>query len=486
MGTARRLLACALALAAVLPAAMPVSAAPPSPVLDSGTTTRLSLRANGSEVKPVAGQEVGQVSISANGRYAVFHSDADLGVPGCGGGVHLRDLTTGRLETISVPARGCVPGKKTTATSSALSSTSISADGRFVAFSSTARDLVPGLVLPGRAGAGSKHEQVYLRDRVRRRTVLVSIGLDRRPANGDAIKPTVSSDGRYVAFASTATNLLRGDGGDPDDILRTDVFVRDVHRGTTLRVGPDLRRAGRGPKWNPSISGNGRFVAFDADAADLAPHQGTGGPVPVAPSGQVWLWDRLTRRTELVSRSTSGLAAAGPTTLGAHGSTKLSHDGRWIVFQSQARNLTGLPDAVLRDPWQVFVHDRLTKSTVRVTDGLAGEGGNGESQDASLSADGRWVVFASAASNLGDADATPGYATSVPAVGTDIYLHHRLTRTTRLVSESSDGLPADANSAAACVSSSGAVAFVSAASTLVAGDTNDALDVFLHRPDLRS
>ena len=478
----RRAVLCAIVIALT---ASTASALPRrSPPL-AGTTTRVSTRADGSQaVGDVAGQgEVTEPSISANGRFVVFYTTLQLGLGSCGAGTYLRDLVTGRLEMISVPARGCAP--EPGVAGSSHSYTSISADGRYVAFTSAALDLLAGRPLPERSPSGNMTLQVFLRDRLRKKTVLVSVGYDGRPANGTTARPTVSDDGRFVAFESPATNIVRGDRGDPEETLRTEVWLRDVQRGTTMRVGPDIRRAGRGPKLFPSLSGNGRYVAFDALDGTLVANRGTGGDGVVfseTPRNQVYVWDRLTRRVDLVSRSDAGYAADGLSTLGAYVGSKISRDGRWIVYRSNARNVTGPNGTGLYDADQVFLFDRVAKRVRRVTDGLVGEGGNGESDYPCLSADGRFVSFASASSNLGDVDVTPGYYEGLPDVGTDIFVYDRDSKITRLVSRSTEGVPADANSRESCPSDGGnVVVFISRATTLVDDDTNALPDLFVRR-----
>ena len=471
---ARATAGCVLTLALAAPATAGI---PPLPVLGDGTTTRVSTRADGGQA---AGGHVAEPSVSANGRYVVFYTSLELGLGTCGPGTYLRDLVTMRLEMISVPAGGCT-STALGGVGSAHSYTSVSADGRYVAFTSYARDLLPGRLLPENSPTGINTLHVYVRDRLRRRTVLVSVGYDGKPANSSAFAPTVSDDGRFVAFESSATNLVRGDRGDPDDPFRTDVWLRDLHRGTTERVGPNIRRTERSSKHWAALSGNGRYVAFDADSGMLAPSRGT-GPGYDEPAGQVYVWDRVTKKTEMVSRNDAGYASDGTSTIGGYVGSKISRDGRWIIYRSDALNLTMPEVPLLRDNDQIFLYDRVMRKVHRVTDGLAGEGGNGQSDHPCISADGRYVSFASASSNLGDVDATPGYYEGLPDVGTDIYLWDRDTKRTRLVSRSTEGLPANANSRESCPANGGkVVVFTSSASTLVAGDTNLLADLFLRR-----
>ena len=477
----RRVALVALAWLIAAPAAAEV---PPLPLVGDGVTVRVSTRADGSQATGrVAGYAiVDQPSISANGRYVVFYTTLRLGLGSCPPGTYLRDLKTGRLEMISIPARGC--SGQTDGYGSAQSYTSVTPDGRYVAFASGAHDLVPGRTLPQRSPFGNHTQQIFLRDRARQRTALVSVGYDGKPANASAYAASVSDDGRFVVFDSSATNLVRGDFGDGSEPheSRTDVFLRDMRRGVTVRVGPNIRRSAKPMKLFPSISGNGRYVVFDADDGNLVPHRGPGGVLGFPVCCQVYVWDRITGKLELVSRSDDNHAADAVATLRGNVGSKISRDGRWIVFTSLARNLTGQPTAAgLEDPGNIFLFDRVNKKIRRVTDGLAGEGGNGESDDPCISANGRWVSFASAASNLGDVDATPGYWEGLPDAGTDIYLYDRDTKRTRLVSRSTEGIPANLNSKESCPSDDGTVVFVSRASTLVPGDTNDVADLFVRR-----
>jgi Tol biopolymer transport system component len=252
----------------------------------------------------------------------------------------------------------------------------------------------------------------------------------------------------------------------------------------TVRVGEDIRSKGRGAKLFPSLSGNGRYVAFDALDGNLAPNKGTGDLlIPRESHSQVYVWDRVTRRTELVSRDAAGYAAAGTSTLAGRVGTKISRDGRWITFESNATNIGGGPDrgtGTFGQP-QVWLRDRTGNRTMRVTSNAAGLPANGESVDPCISPDGRAITYASAASDLGDVDLTPGYVRLLPT-GTDIYRYDVASGAHRIVSRSTDGVPGDLNSELACPSDGGkTVAFVSAATTLVQGDTNDTTDLFVHR-----
>jgi Tol biopolymer transport system component len=159
----------------------------------------------------------------------------------------VRDRKTHTVERVAVGRRGG-------------SQASISADGRFVAFSSNADNLVPHDTNPW--------HDVFVHNRQTRTTRLVSISSSGDQANGDSFQPSISADGRFVAFSTEATNLMPHDtNGEPD------VLVRDRQRHTTRPVSVDSSgNRANGISGGPSVSADGRFVAFDSNASDLVPH----------------------------------------------------------------------------------------------------------------------------------------------------------------------------------------------------------------------
>ncbi len=216
----------------------------------------------------------------------------------------------------------------------------VSADGRFVAFVSYAPNLVP-------EGSGPFHE-VYVRDRQLGQTVKVSVARNGAQTNGDSESPSISEDGRYVAFYSRASNLVSGDTNG-----YSDVFVRDLQSGGTERV--SVNSAGAQADFfseDVSISADGRYVAFMSHATNLVPGDSNG-------VGDIFVRDRVSGITELVSIDTNGLQANsfswGPA---------ISADGRHIAFQSQATNLVPGDTNAMHD---VFVHDRQTGATEMVS-----------------------------------------------------------------------------------------------------------------------
>jgi Tol biopolymer transport system component len=216
---------------------------------------------------------------------------------------------------------------------------SISADGRFVAFTSFATNLVPGDT--------NRRDDVFVRDRLTGTTELVSVDSAGNQGNRDSGSPAISADGRFVAFHSVATNLVPGDTGN-----MTDVFVRDRLTGTTQRVSVDSAGTeGNGASVEPAISGDGRFVAFYSFATNLVPGDTNG-------DGDVFVHDRQTGTTERVSVDSAG--NQGSAISDGFRKVSISADGRVVAFVSVATNLVpgdtnGGSDA--------FVHDRQTGIT---------------------------------------------------------------------------------------------------------------------------
>lgn len=254
----------------------------------------------------------------------------------------------------------------------------ISDDGRFVAFTSDAPDLVPGV-------AGT---QVYVHDRQIGQTELVSVSGDGRPGNGRSRLPAISADGTMVAFQSYASNLVHGDVNG-----WADVFVRDRIAGETILVSAatDGTQGNSQAFGAAAISGDGNVVAFFTLADNMVPGDTNG-------SSDVFVHDLRTRATEAVAISAEG-------SLGDDGATdpSLDHDGSVVAFKSWATNLVpgdtnGLPD--------IYVRNRSTGVTFRAS--VASDGAQGDnlstfsdlSPNRNLSADGRYLSFGSYATNL--------------------------------------------------------------------------------------
>jgi Tol biopolymer transport system component len=301
----------------------------------------------------------------------------------------------------------------------------LSGDGRFVAFASAAPTLVP------RDTNGAS--DIFLRDLKTGMTKRVTVSSAGKQADHRSSAPSISSNGRFVAFQSKATNLA------PDDEdTRMDVFVRDLKRKTTTLVSTGERGA-----VDAAISGNGRWVAFQWDG--------------------IYVRDLKTGRTRRVAAVQAGRAPRGSY------EPSISANGRLVAFHSRASNLVA---GDTNDRNDVFVRDLKTDVTRRISVSARGTQLNdGDSDRAMISADGRSLVFVSSASDLvsGAGDA-PSH----------VYLRDLRERTTQLISVSSDGEPSDSGSFIPAVSGHGDfVTFLSFGHNLVPGDTNFTLDVFL-------
>jgi len=305
------------------------------------------------------------------------------------------------------------------------------------------------------SGDTNGEQDIFVHDRQTGQTTRVSVASDGTQARSGTIygslSPSISADGRYVAFHSYATNLVSGDTN-----LSSDVFVHDRQTGQTTRVSV----ASDGTQANnlsahPSISADGRYVAFVSFANNLV--SGDTGYV------DVFVHDRQTGQTTRVSVATGGGQANGNSY-----DPSISADGRYVAFESDATNLVSGDTNFSPD---VFVHDRQTGQTTRVSVASDGTQANGPSGKPSISADGRYVAFMSSADNL----------VSMPGPPTRIYVHDRQTGQTTLVSVASDGTPANSSAFYPSISPDGRyVAFRSRASNLVSGDTNGTWDVFVH------
>ena len=232
-------------------------------------------------------------------------------------------------------------------------------------------------------------------------TSVVSAAPDGANADNDSDTPSVSSDGRYVAFASSATNLVAGDTNG-----QRDVFVRDMSTGTVVRVSVDSDEAeANNDSSDPSISADGRFVAFRSGANDLVAGDTNA-------SYDIFVRDLTNTTTVLVSVDSDEVQAGNDS-----GRPSISADGRFVAFESYATNLVA---GDTNGSYDVFVRDLTSTTTVRVSVNSLGVQGNFGSFDPSISADGRYVGFESAATNLTtvtdppaddcDADDGPTYA----------------------------------------------------------------------------
>jgi Tol biopolymer transport system component len=407
----------------------------------SGQMTRVSVAADGSE----ASAPSQDVALSADGKVVAFVSAAPNLVAGDTNGqkdVFVRDRQTGTTTRVSQATGG--------AEASAGSGQPVfSADGRWVAFSSAARELV--------AGDANGVSDVFLHDRLGAITSRVSVDSGGGDPDGPSVAPDLSADGSVVAFESEASDLLQG-GADGNNLA--DVFVAAGGLITRVDVGAPVPEGG--DSGAPSLSPDGRYVAYTSAATNIDP------PDP-HPGTDVFLYDRTAQTTRRVSAAGTDGAPDGP----SHSADVLTAGTRVLVaFASDASNLVAGDGNGATD---VFVRDVSTDTTTRESLDAAGGEAEGASTSPQLSADGGLVAFASNAPNL---TVTP------PAPGTsEVYRRDRISGALERVSGPGGNGVADGvvGSSTPAVSAGGhLVAFASQSPDLVPGDTNRTSDVFLH------
>ncbi|HVF53911.1 MAG TPA: adenylate/guanylate cyclase domain-containing protein [Actinomycetota bacterium] len=333
----------------------------------------------------------------------------------------------------------------------ASSEPSISNGGDLVAFTSEASNLAVVFT-------DTNHvSDIYVHERPTGTTRRVSLGPASLEPNGDSFEPALSGDGTYIAYTSRASNLV----GD-DTNHNADVFLTEIATLSTIRVSHPLAGGvNDGGSAQPSISGDGRYVAFSSQA--------TGLTTDIDENGQddIFVFDRTTSSVELISTAVGGGAAHGRSS-----DPDISADGRYVVFVSEATDIVGGDD---NDNTDVFLHDRTTGETILVSTAATGGGDHG-SHAPDISADGSTLVFVSEASNLVAGDTKrSGFSAK------DVFWFDVATTETTLVSRSRLGGANDASFEAAISPDGSFVAFTSKARNLVSDDTNRALDVFLFR-----
>ena len=431
--------------------------------LHTGTTALASMKAAGtgsgngrSGVTGSSGQS-NSFAISGNGRLVAFSSDAtDLASNDTNGreDIYVRDLQTGTTVLASLNAAG---------TASANGSSIfpfMTPDGSTLSFRSTASDLV--------ANDTGATADAFVRRLTTGVTTLVSVNAaGTGGGDGSSTAYTISDDGRYVAFTSSAGNLVANDS---NGTTRPDIFLRDLQAGTTtlISVTPDGTGSGNGNSSVPIVSAGGGQVFFASAATNLValPDNNL--------SNDLFVRDVQAGTTSLVSVNSPGTAAGSGASF-ILSRPAMSSNGNIVAFISAA------PDLVTNDAngtTDVFIRNLSAGTTSLVSVNMAGTG-SGQLQSGvnslGLSADGRFVSFESIASDLvpNDPDTIHNGTTQ------DVFLRDLQTSTTRLISVNNAGISANNSSLAPLVSPNGAVVvFFSYASDLAANDTNNKVDVF--------
>jgi Tol biopolymer transport system component len=392
-----------------------------------------------------ANRESGTAAVSRDGRFVAFASYANNLVAGDTGfneDVFVHDTKTGATERDSVDSSG---GQANTGSDDVA----ISADGRFVAFSSYADNLV--------ASDGNGCQDVFVHDRATGTTDRASVDSGGVEGNGDSRQPALSADGRFVAFLSVAKNLVAGGTSGTQH-----VFVRDRASGTTELASVSTGgTAADADSLECAISADGRFVAFSTGATDLDASDTNG-------TTDVYLRDRQLGTTVRCSLDSSGNQGSQSSFFPG-----VSADGNSVVFQSTCSSF----ELAGSSGDQIFVRDVAKGTLTQVSVDSSGNPAQGECDGPSLSADGRFVAFSSWAANL---------ASDPNVIGTNVFQHDRVTGRTTWYSANRSGKAADGDSGDednrefVAISSDGArVAYWSSSDDLVASDTNLEDDVFV-------
>lgn len=375
----------------------------------------------------------GSPCMSPDGRFVAFSSQATNLVPGGTSGyqVFRKDLDSGEVALVSCDSTGN-PGN------GGSYAPAMSPDGRFVVFHSEATNLVPG---------GTAGRQVFRKDLLSGAVALVSCDAAGNPGNGASEYASLSSGGRYVAFDSVATNLVTP-ATSSRQVFRKDLVTGAVALVSCDEAGNPGNSAGN-IAFNARITPDGAVVSFRSDATNLIPGGTTGR--------QGFMKEMSTGEVELVSCDASRVEGDDNS-----GSPLLTPDLKYAVFASEADNL--VPGSAGPDQ-QIFRKDLSSGEVVLVSCDAAGTLGNGRSEDPSVSSDGSCVAFTSPATNL-----VPGGTVSNRR---SIFRKDLITGEVALVSCDSSGTQADQRSNSACISSGGLyVAFASVAGNLIPGGSS--------------
>ena len=425
---------CVLALALIATLAAPRLSA-------AGTVEIVSVSSGGVQANNYSIQSM----MTPSGRYVAFDSGATNLVPGDTNGfgdIFVRDRQLGTTERVNLTSGGAqIFGNS--------SNVAISDDGRFVAYNSDAPGVCPG-------DTNGLYD-IMVRDRQLGATECESLSTSGSTTGDDfSVKPSISGDGRYVAFQSAATNLVAGDTNGV-----ADVFVRDRQTGTTERVSVDSagnQGNSTSGTFGFTISADGRYVAFESAASNLVPGDTNG-------TSDVFLRDRQLGTTVRVSVAT-GTGAQG--NLGSY-YPFISGDDRYVAFDSMATNLVPGDTNGVNDS---FVYDRQTGVVERMSVTSAGVQQNDRSDFSYISRDGRYVTFMSQATNLvpGDINAH-----------VDTFVHDRSTGITRRADVSASGAEANVGSYFRAFMSGDdlLISFLSSSINLVPSDTNGQQDIFV-------
>lgn len=380
-------------------------------------------------------------SVSGDGNFVVFTSWSDALSSDDSNGkkdIYVRDLVNGTTELISYDTGGAAGNNHS------HNEASISDDGRYVVFESSATDLI--------ASDTNSQSDIFLRDRDMDTTTRVSVSDSEAQANDYSEDPTISADGRYVVFTSYATNLTSF------TVSTGHIYVRDIVSGTTqlIAINSSGTDDANGASAQGTISDDGRYVAFQTSATDLGPTD-TNGYL------DIYVKDRLLNTYAIASMKNDGSQTSN-TSYQPH----LSGDGQIVTFHTDQALIT----ADNNSDGDVYAYRLNTALNELVSTTSGGTIGNDNSVNARTSSDGRFVVFTSSATNLVGSDSN---------AKDDVFVKNLQSGALDRVSTSTGGTQGNNTSHTSTISNDGSVvSFNSQATNLVASDTNGAYaDVFI-------
>lgn len=360
-------------------------------------------------------------------------------------------VSPGTLELISRSADAAAPTGESRAPS-------LTPNGRYVVFQSTARNLTS-------PGDQRDDWDVFVRDTRTGVTKKVSTSMTGRESDGNSLSPAITPNGRYVVFLSSSSDLVTGD----EPRVSYEVFVKDLKTGKVTRIHDTERGPTEyGSETEPSISDDGKVVAFTSSRADLVPND-------TNLQSDVFVWRAATKKITRVSVSSSGgqggVSGSYAAYTGSH-QPQISGDGKTVVFRSGADNLVKGDTNGISD---IFVHTLKTKKTKRISVGPKSQqatGGIPSSRDGSgaptISADGKIIAYSGFALR--------GIVKGDTSTTRQVYVHNRTTGKTRLVAPAL----ADTSTGEPAISANGRfLGFVSDRADLVAGDAGRDSDVFV-------
>ena len=409
-----------------------------------GDTERVSDASDGTQAK--GNSEYSDISL--DGRFVVFSASSSNLVSNDTNNsydIFVHDRQTGHIERVSIADNG-------SQTNNSSNKPAISGNGRFVVFVSKASNLVPNDT--------NNKEDIFVYDRQTEHIERVSIADNGSQANDKSDTPSISGDGRFVAFVSDASNLVPNDTNNSNDIFVYDKQTRHIERVSITNDGHQAY----GSSYHPSISNDGRFVTFESWASNLVSND-------TNHDGDIFVYDRQTGHIERISIADDGSQANSYCI-----KPSISADGRFVAFVSYASNLVPNDTNGKKD---IFVYDRQAGHIERVSIADNGSQADNDSDMAFISGDGNFISFNSDAANL-----VPNDTNNV----LDAFVYDRLNHQIQRVDVASDGTEANRNVKyynKISLSSNGQfVVFTSYASNLVPNDTNYKIDVFVHELDV--